>query len=148
VTVTFRRARSLRPAVDVNSDPPIDPAGAITAEDTDRDPTAEISSPQPGVALVVLGGEHDFASARQLEDTLTETLPSCSHLIVDLSAVQFIDSTTIKVLLNTKKAADEHERSFNLVLGTAPLVENVLKITGVLPALNRVHSLHEALQSS
>jgi anti-anti-sigma factor len=114
---------------------------------TDNGPTIDVRSPEPGIAQVVLGGEHDLSNAEQLRETLDQALANCSHLIVDLSSTEFIDSTVIKALLNTKKAADESGHSFNLVLGTSPLVERVLEITSVLPALNRVHSLGEALET-
>lgn len=98
------------------------------------------------MAEVVLGGEHDLSSAYKLEDTLGEALTTCSHLIVDLNSVDFIDSSTIKVLVNAKKAASERDCPFNLVLGTTPIVERVLEITSVLEHLDHVHSTEEALQ--
>jgi anti-anti-sigma factor len=114
---------------------------------TEHEATVDVRSPYPGVAEIVLGGEHDLSSAHKLEDTFAEALTTHSHLIVDLSSVEFIDSTTIKVLANAKKAASERDCAFNLVLGTTPLVERVLEITDVLDHLNRVHSLDEAVES-
>jgi stage II sporulation protein AA (anti-sigma F factor antagonist) len=114
----------------------------------EHEATVEVRSPYPGVAEIVLGGEHDLGSARKLEDIVAEELTTCSHLVVDLSSVEFIDSSTIKVLVNAKKAASERDCPFNLVLNTTPLVERVLEITDVLDHLNRVHSLEEALQDA
>jgi len=113
---------------------------------TDFDATIEVRSPQPGVAQIVLTGEHDLASAGHLQDTLDRSLASCSHVIVDVSSTEFVDSSTIHVLLHAKKAANERHRRFNLVLSTTSLVERVFEITGVLETLNRVHSSGEALQ--
>jgi anti-anti-sigma factor len=110
-----------------------------------HDATTDVRSPQPGVAQIILWGEHDLSTAVQLRKTLDQALASCSHLIVDVSSVQFMDSSTIKVLVNAQKAATEKDCGFNLVLSTTPLVERVLEITGVLPTLNRVHTLKEAL---
>ena len=109
------------------------------------DATIDVRSPQPGVAQIVLTGEHDLASAEQLQDTLDQSLASCSHVIVDVSSVEFIDSSTINVLLKAKKAANQRHRRFNLVLSPTSLVEPVFEMTGVLEALNRVHSPEEAL---
>ena len=53
------------------------------------------------------------------------------------------DDHTIPVLIATKGRADAGERRFNLLLGTTPIVERVLEITGVLTVLNRVHGLEE-----
>ena len=84
-------------------------------------------------------------SSRQ---TLSQQLAFCNHLIVDISDTEFIDSSTIAVLVNAKQHADLDGCKFSLVLGTAPIVERALEITGVLPTLNRFHSLDEALSES
>lgn len=114
------------------------------------DPTAattEVRWPRPGVVQVVLGGEHDLATADHLRQTLAELLERCSKLVVDLRETQFVDSSTIGVLVSASRRAKESGRGFNVVLATTPLVERVLEITGVLPALNRVHTLEQALGS-
>jgi anti-anti-sigma factor len=112
----------------------------------DVNPTTEVRWPYPGVAHVVLGGEHDVSSSGDLQATLDAALESCSHLVVDLGSVAFIDSTTIRVLVGAKQAAERRERRFNLVVGgTAPVVRNALEITGVLPLLDAVDTLEQAL---
>jgi anti-anti-sigma factor len=108
-------------------------------------PTVEVRWPRPDTALVVLGGEHDLATTTNLAETLDELLSSCAHLIVDLSTTDFIDSSAIRVLVNTKTSADERGRRYNLVLGSTPIVERALELTGVLSTLNRVRSVEEAL---
>jgi anti-anti-sigma factor len=113
---------------------------------TDFDATIEVRSPQSGVAQIVLTGEHDLASVEQLQNTLDQSLASCSHVIVDVSSAEFIDTSTIHALVRAKKAANENHRRFNLVLSTTSLVERVFEITGVVEFLNRVHSPEEALQ--
>lgn len=123
-----------------------DPGGAMHEAHTAHEATTEIRCPEPGVTEVVLGGEHDLSSADQLQDTLGEALTTCSHLIVDLSSAEFIESSTIKVLVNARKAASQRDCPFNLVLSTTPIVERVLEVTGVLEHLNRVHSTAEAFQ--
>jgi anti-anti-sigma factor len=122
--------------------------GTMAETDAEREATIDIRSPRPGVAHVVLGGEHDLGSANQLQNTLSAVQATCPHLVVDLSPVEFIDSSTIHALLHAKNAATEGGGRFNIVLSTTPLVERVLEITGVLGLLNRVHSLDEALQVS
>jgi anti-anti-sigma factor len=108
--------------------------------------TIDVRWPRPEVAQVVLGGAHDLATRDQLDSTLAGTLATCSHLVVDLSTTQFIDSSTIRVLVTAKDRADASGRNFNLLLGTAPpVVERALEITGVLAALNRVNALEEVL---
>ena len=109
------------------------------------EPTIEIRRPQPHAALVVLGGEHDVYSADDLRQTFDQTLSDCDHLIVDISAAGFIDSTIVGVLLQTMKNATELDRRFNVVLGTAPVVERILEVAGVLPLFDVVPSVERAL---
>ncbi len=108
-------------------------------------PTIEVRRPQPHAALVVLAGEHDLHSADQVRQAFEESLAACDHLIVDLSAAEFIDSTIVGVLLQAKKNAVELDRKFNVVLGTAPVVERILGVTGVVPLLNVVPTVELAL---
>ncbi len=107
--------------------------------------TVEIRALQPHVALVVLGGEHDLYSADKLRQVLDQSLVLCDHLIVDLSAVDFIDSTIVGVLTQTMKDASERGCKFNVVLGSAPVVERILEVTGLVPLLNVVASVDQAL---
>jgi anti-anti-sigma factor len=113
-----------------------------------RQPTIDVRSPEPHAVLVVLGGEHDVASAEELRQTFDQSLGRCDHLIVDLSAVEFIDSTTIRVLMETRGHAIERDRKFSIVLGTAAIVERVLDISGILKLVNVVPTVERALAGS
>jgi anti-sigma B factor antagonist len=108
-------------------------------------PTIEVRSPRPDAALVVLGGEHDLFSADRLQQTFDDALAGSDHLIVDLSGAEFIDSTIVGVLVLTKKKADERDRKFTVVLGTAPVVERILDVTGVLVLFDVVPTVERAL---
>jgi anti-anti-sigma factor len=110
-----------------------------------HEPTVEVRSPRPDAAQVVVGGEHDLASAPALEQALDRCLGVRTHLIVDLSTTEYIDSSVIAVLLRAKRRADELGHGFNLVLGTTPVVDRVLELSGVLPSLNPVATVDDAL---
>jgi anti-anti-sigma factor len=110
-----------------------------------REPTIEVRSPQPRTVLVVLGGEHDLCSAEELRQTFDQSLDRCDHLIVDLSAAEFIDSTTIRVLMDTRKHALERDRKLSVVLGTAAIVERVLEVSGILTVVDVVPTVERAL---
>ena len=112
-----------------------------------HEPTIEVRSPQPHAALVVLAGEHDLHSADELQRDFDQSLAHCDHLIVDLSAAEFIDATIVGVLVETRQNAIELDRKFNVVLGTAPAVERILEVTGVLPLLNVVPTVERALDA-
>jgi anti-sigma B factor antagonist len=117
----------------------------MTGDSLSLQPTIEVRSPQPHAALVVLGGEHDLYSADQLRETIDMSLSGCEHLIVDLSAAEFIDSTIIGMLVQTMKKATGVGRKFSVVLGTAPAVERALELSEVLPLLNVVPTVERAL---
>ena len=108
-------------------------------------PTVSVYSPEPHAAVVVLAGEHDLYSAGEVQQTLDQSLAACDHLIIDLSTVAFIDSSIVAVLVQAKKTATALGRKFNVVLGTAPIVERILEITGVVPLLNIVPTVEQAL---
>ena len=108
-------------------------------------PTIQVRSPRPHAALVVLAGEHDLYSADEVQQTLDQSLAVCDHLIVDLSAAEFIDSTIVHVLLQAKKNAVELGRKFNVVLGSVPVAERILEVTGVVPLLHVVPTVERAL---
>ena len=113
----------------------------------DAEPRLEITWPRPDVALVVLEGEHDLESAPHLERAMGDALLTCSRLLVDLSSVEFVDSSTINVLVRTKKEAESKGSSFALVLDGSPNIERTFEICGVLGALNRVATVDAALRN-
>ncbi len=54
------------------------------------------------VAVLTMGGEIDYAVSPQLKERLGHYIKAGrQHLVLDLSAVTFIDSTTIGVLMGT-----------------------------------------------
>jgi anti-anti-sigma factor len=110
------------------------------------EPTVEIRWPRPGIAQVVLGGEHDLSTVAGLKKTFSEMLPGCSKLIVDLRDTQYIDASTIGALVTARRRAEASGREFSLVLATTPIVERALEISGVLPELNRLHTVGDALR--
>jgi anti-anti-sigma factor len=120
-------------------------SGLHLAESLNTEPRTATTWPRPDVAVVVLEGEHDLESTPRLEQALGEALLTCSHLVVDLSLAQFIDSSTINVLVTMKKEADTRGCRFTLVLEGSPSLEHTLEICGVLEALNRVSTLDAAL---
>jgi anti-anti-sigma factor len=119
--------------------------GLVHLQPPDTEPRVSIFWPRPAVALVVLEGEHDLASVSRVEEALGDALLTCSDLLVDLSSAQFIDSSTIHLLVRMKKEADSQGCSFRLVLDGSPNIEHTLAICGVLGSLNRVTSVEAAL---
>jgi anti-anti-sigma factor len=97
------------------------------------------------VAVVVLGGAYDLASASELGHTLAELLERARHVVVDMSAATFVDSYTMGTIIQAKREADSAGSRFNVVLGSDSVVAKRFEIAQVLPMLNRVETLDEAL---
>jgi anti-sigma B factor antagonist len=109
------------------------------------EPTIELSWLRPDTALIVLGGEHDLASAPQLQQTVDQALANSGNLIMDVSEATFIDSSTIATFVRARDRAEREGGRFNLVLGTATIVERALEVSGVIPILQVVPTVDEAL---
>ena len=121
---------------------------SLRAQLPDTEPTIDVRRPRPDVALIVLGGEHDLESAPLVERAADDVLLTGFHLIVDLSPVQFIDSSIINLLVRLRNDANANNQRFNLVVGTAPSVRRTLEICGVMQVLNCVPSVDAALTES
>lgn len=102
-------------------------------------------SQHPYAAVVALSGELDAHTATQLRTLLAEQLlAGPGNLILDLSALSFIDSAGLATLI----AADKGTRraGMKLVLAaSAPSVRKVLKITGVDGVLATADTVDAAL---
>jgi anti-anti-sigma factor len=70
----------------------------------------------PPAAVVALVGEHDAYSAGRLESELTALLDEGLRIVVDLRDAEFIDSTTLSVLLGARLRAKRSSLGFALLL--------------------------------
>lgn len=90
------------------------------------------------LGVVVLAGEVDIFTAPQFKECLLGLVDDgVTRLVVDLSAVTFIDSTALGVLIGGVRRVHGAGGAMTVVVATRP-VERVLSITG----LDRVFSLH------
>jgi anti-anti-sigma factor len=100
-------------------------------------------------ALVELRGELDLSTSEQLRRRLDATSTQ-QDLIVDVSAVPFIDSTALGILARAAVERREHDRRVVLV-GAGHVVRKVLRVTRlgtVLPDVGTVQEAKELLGSS
>src|SRR5919202_4168460 len=71
-----------------------------------------------GTVLARLRGELDISTAARLEDALSRVEPNApSTLVIDLSGLDFMDSTGLRILLTADQRAREAGRRFVLVQG-------------------------------
>jgi anti-sigma B factor antagonist len=100
-----------------------------------------------GCMVVFALGEIDLATAPAMRGALVEAVESRRHLIVDLSAVTFLDSTGLGVLLGMQKRIGATHKSMSLV-GPNGMVAKVLRITRVDDAIPVHPNLDTALSAS
>lgn len=83
-----------------------------------------------GGTTVFVTGEVDYGSASRLRSALVELAHENTDVIVDLSAVTFIDSTALSVLVQAKQRFDSTGQSMS-VTGTQPRVARVFELSGL-----------------
>lgn len=83
------------------------------------------------VSVVSVAGEIDVYSAATLRDALAVVVnPPAPQVVVDLRAVEFLDSTGLGVLVGGLKKARSHGGSLRLVCDQERLLK-VFRITGL-----------------
>jgi anti-anti-sigma factor len=81
--------------------------------------------------VVRLSGESDLSTAVQLSDALTAQIASgARHLVIDLSALRFADSATIKAFTAAHLALNDAGGTLEL-LSPQPAVARTLSLLGV-----------------
>jgi anti-sigma B factor antagonist len=70
---------------------------------------------------LVLEGELDLSTTPILEQALAEEARNGRHVVVDLDALDFIDSSGIVVLVQATKAARANRHALTMTRGSAPV---------------------------
>lgn len=93
---------------------------------------------------VFLAGEIDTYTAPKLKETLVPlTEGSGVEVVVDLSEVQYIDSTGLGVFVGVLKATDSNNSTLTLV-GMSERIKRLFVITGLDEVMNIVDRGEEA----
>lgn len=118
----------------------------VSASRTERQQGAIRVVPETDhIVAVCLEGDFDLTNAPDLDDQITKALGSGYDLILDLSEATFIDSSIIRVVMRTTRAARRREQAMVMQLGTATIVERVLELVRIEQVLPRAHNRHEAV---
>ncbi|WP_116026632.1 STAS domain-containing protein [Thermomonospora umbrina] len=89
------------------------------------------TSSQEGHAVVTATGELDLYTAPRLQTALATVLHDRAvSVVVDLSGVEFCDSTGMNVLLGAMKRLNDRGGSFELA-GPRPSVRRIFQVTGL-----------------
>jgi anti-sigma B factor antagonist len=99
---------------------------------------------EDGRAIVAVGGEIDVYTAPKLRDQITELVSGGSYnIVIDLEAVEFLDSTGLGVLVGGLKKVRAHDGSLELVCSQERLLK-IFRITG----LAKVFVIHDSVDPS
>jgi anti-anti-sigma factor len=94
--------------------------------------------------IVAVHGELDLANAPRLEAAIAdERVRSAERLVIDLSAIGFIDSTGLRVILATSEEARASGQRFAVTRG-GEQVQRIFAVTGADRRLEVLGSLDEA----
>src|SRR5688500_8224204 len=94
--------------------------------------------------VVAVGGEIDVYTAPKLREQLVDLVAAGSyHLVVDLEAVEFLDSTGLGVLVGGLKRVRAHDGSLELICSQERLLK-IFRITG----LAKVFVIHDSFDPS
>ena len=94
-----------------------------------------------GVWVVTLRGEHDLSTAARLRNSLANSLAGASTAIVDLSNAEFIDSSTLHVLVGARR----QRRSVVLVAPSGSVAGRLVELVRLDDAIPTYQSRSEAL---
>lgn len=99
---------------------------------------------QQGGTVVVVGGEIDVYTAPLLRDALDQQIAAGrTRLVVDLDAVDFMDSTGLGVLVGRLKLVRNQSGWLRIVCGKERILK-VFRITGLDKVFTIVGSVEEA----
>jgi anti-sigma B factor antagonist len=92
-----------------------------------------IEESNAGGTLIALRGEIDYASIDEVRRAV-ENVESDS-VVLDLAALDYLDSSGIRLLLDLSQTFASRDASFLVVAPEGSIAEAVLKLTGVLSLL-------------
>lgn len=97
-----------------------------------------------GTTVLAVRGEVDVYTAPRLREKLVELVSKGKHeIVVDLEAVDFLDSTGLGVLVGGLKRLRSHEGDLSLVC-TQQRILKVFEITG----LTKVFTIYESVDAA
>ncbi len=97
-----------------------------------------------GTTIVAVGGEIDVYTAPKLRDKITELVADGVYqIVIDMEAVEFLDSTGLGVLVGGLKKVRAHDGSLELICTQDRLLK-IFRITG----LAKVFVIHESADAA
>jgi anti-sigma B factor antagonist len=98
--------------------------------------TTETSS--HGEVWVAVRGELDLSHAAELKELLSRELSDGRTVVLDLSAVRFIDSTGLAAIVTTLNHSKDSDSALQVCAELQPQAYRLMELTGILPLLSLV----------
>ncbi|QGK69921.1 anti-sigma factor antagonist [Allosaccharopolyspora coralli] len=108
--------------------------------------TLSIDRPARGVVVVTIHGEIDLASVPRLTELIRQRMTAANlrAVVLDLSAVQFVNSFGIELLVHAQSRAEQRGIDLRLVLGDGPM-RRLLALTRLTDRFTHHGTVDEAL---
>jgi anti-sigma B factor antagonist len=100
-----------------------------------------------GAHLLVVRGELDISAAPKFRESVAATPTDITNLVMDLSELEFIDSSGLQVLIEEQKRLDAEDGKLVIVCASAKM-RDLFRLTGVDKVCTVVSSREEALEAS
>jgi anti-sigma B factor antagonist len=101
----------------------------------------------PKAMIVDLQGGIDIRNSTDLRSRLFAVLPTASRLALNMSGIDYIDSSGIATLVEVLKKAGDLKKDF-VLFGLGPRVYDVLKLTHLLTFFRIFESEEQALEGT
>lgn len=109
--------------------------------------TLSISTEAKSASTVVhVDGDLDVYTAPRLKETLEQVMSGGNSLVLDMSGVQFIDSTALGVLVGALQTSQADGGDFRLVVDN-PFLLKIFRITGFDGVFSIYPQLEDALSA-
>jgi anti-sigma B factor antagonist len=101
--------------------------------------------PGDGHALVRIAGEIDVFTAPRLRERMADLVTAGAvHIILDMSQVEFLDSTGLGVLVGGLKRVRTRDGSLTVVIKAERLIR-IFRITGLIKVFSPYSSVADAI---
>lgn len=105
----------------------------------------QVDNGTSGHTVIRVQGEIDLATAPELATALAEAVPIGRPIILDLSKVEFIDTSGVRVMLDARRQVNDHEHtSLTVVAPPNSPSRRLLEMTELVAALAVVDTIDDA----
>ena len=103
---------------------------------------------EDGRVVVRLSGEIDLSNVESLESQIERAIGNVRDVVIDLTAIDFIDSAGLRLLKRISAAVSGRSASFAVVAPSKSIARSVIDVTRMGDELAVRDSLHSAAGQS